>query len=178
MGDAAREGRIHRRGTVRTAVTAILTCVLAVGPVVSPVHGRDSSSIRWEWPLEPAVIAEPFRAPADRYGPGHRGVDLVGAVGANVRAPSDGVVAFSGVVVDRAILTIDHGAGYVSTLEPVDTELPPGARVFRGDAIGTISTGGHSVAGDLHVGVRLDGEYINPLTLVADVPRAVLLPCC
>jgi murein DD-endopeptidase MepM/ murein hydrolase activator NlpD len=156
----------------------MLACLLAFAPVTSPAQGRQSAPTRWSWPLERAVIAEPFRAPADRYGPGHRGVDLVGAVGAEVRAPSDGVVAFAGVVVDRAILTIDHGAGYVSTLEPVVSELVPGVRVARGDAVGTIATGGHSAEGDLHVGVRLDGEYINPLSLVGEVPRAVLLPCC
>ncbi len=51
-------------------------------------------------------------------------------------------------------------------------------RVRAGDIVGTIAVGGHVMAGALHLGVRLHGEYINPLTLFADLPRAVLLPCC
>jgi hypothetical protein len=38
--------------------------------------------------------------------------------------------------------------------------------------------GGHSEPGTLHFGVRWEGEYINPILLLDEVPRAVLLPCC
>ena len=48
----------------------------------------------------------------------------------------------------------------------------------RGDEVGVVALGGHTAAGALHFGVRLDGEYINPLLLLGGVPRAVLLPCC
>ena len=48
----------------------------------------------------------------------------------------------------------------------------------RGKRVGTVSLGGHAPAGTFHFGVRLDGEYVNPLLLLGGVPRAVLLPCC
>ena len=41
-----------------------------------------------------------------------------------------------------------------------------------------LAAGGHAAPGLLHFGVRLDGEYINPLILLGGVPRAILLPCC
>ncbi|WP_275934957.1 hypothetical protein [Microbacterium testaceum] len=44
--------------------------------------------------------------------------------------------------------------------------------------MGGVATGGHTGPGTVHFGVRLDGEYINPLRLLGGVPRAVLLPCC
>jgi murein DD-endopeptidase MepM/ murein hydrolase activator NlpD len=132
----------------------------------------------WVWPVQPFRLERPFVAPPHEYGPGHRGIDLT-VLGENiVRAPAEGVVAFSGQVAGRGILTIDHGEGLVSTLEPVESTLPAGAPVVAGAEVGTVSTGGHTAPGALHFGVRLDGSYINPLLLLGGVPRAVLLTCC
>ncbi|MFJ6652212.1 murein hydrolase activator EnvC family protein [Microbacterium sp. NPDC091313] len=130
----------------------------------------------WAWPVEPPRVAAAYQAPAHAYGAGHRGIDL--EADGVVRAPADGVVAFAGTVVDRGIVTIDHGGGYVLTLEPVEPAVAAGDSVRRGDAVGTVAAGGHAAAGTLHVGVRRDGEYINPMLLFGSVPRAVLLPCC
>lgn len=130
----------------------------------------------WQWPVEGVrTVIAPFRAPAHDYGPGHRGMD-VAAAGA-VRAPASGAVAFRGVVADRPLLTIDHGRGLVTTLEPVQSELSAGTSVRRGDVLATVSSGGHTPAGALHIGVRWNGDYINPMLLFGGVPRAVLLPC-
>jgi len=130
----------------------------------------------WAWPVSPVRIVAPFEAPPHAYGSGHRGVDL--AASGEVRAPAGGTVAFAGVVVDRPLITIDHGDGLVTTLEPVASELAVGDTVARGDPVGTVSTGGHAARGTVHFGVRLYGEYINPMLLLGGVPRAVLLPCC
>lgn len=133
----------------------------------------------WVWPVEGArQITEPFRAPSHDYGPGHRGIDLATAVGAVVHAPADGVVAFRGVVVDRPLITIDHGAGIVTTFEPMTSSLTPGSVVAAGDEIGIVATGGHTPAGELHLGVRWNDVYINPQLMFGEVARAVLLPCC
>lgn len=133
---------------------------------------------RWAWPVEPFRLHRPYEAPAHEYGPGHRGIDLIAAGSTAVVAPAAGVVAFSGAVAGRGILTIDHGDGLVSTLEPVDSDLSPGTAVLRGEPVATLAAGGHADPGALHLGVRFDGEYINPLLLLGGVPRAVLLPCC
>ena len=95
-----------------------------------------------------------------------------------MRAPADGIVAFSGTVVDRPLVTIRHDDGLVSTLEPVASALLPGDTVHRGQPVGALASGGHTPPGALHLGVRLDGAYINPLLLYGGAPRAVLLPCC
>ena len=130
----------------------------------------------WLWPVDGGrVVIAPFRAPAHEYGPGHRGMDV--AAGVEVRAPADGVIAFRGVVVDRPLLTIDHGNGLVTTLEPAQSDLAPGTPVRRGDVLGTVAAGGHAPGGTVHVGVRWNGVYINQMLLFGDVPRAVLLPC-
>ncbi len=134
---------------------------------------------RWRWPLlGTRAVVEPFRAPAHEYGAGHRGVDLVSSVGAIAVAPADGVIAFRGTVVDRPLLTITHADGLVTTFEPLRSTLDPGDAVSAGQEIGTVDVGGHTPAGALHIGVRRDGAYINPLLLFGDIPRSILLPCC
>jgi murein DD-endopeptidase MepM/ murein hydrolase activator NlpD len=145
----------------------------------APSGSATPSASGWQWPVDgPRRVTSPYRAPAHRFGPGHRGIDIDPSAGGVVRAPAAGVVAFRGVVVDRPILTIEHPGGYVTTFEPLESMLSAGDSVNAGDVVGTVSSGGHVSVGQLHLGVRLNGEYINPLLLWGPVPRAVLLPCC
>jgi len=148
--------------------------------VVLPAAARPpSAAAGWQWPVDGARhVVTPFQAPAHDYGPGHRGIDLSAPMGVVIHAPADGVVAFRGTVVDRPLITIDHGAGLVTTFEPANSALNPGAVVVAGDEIGVVASGGHSPADQLHLGVRFDGVYINPMLMFGEVPRAILLPCC
>ena len=151
---------------------AVATSILG-GPVVSAASV--AATPLWHWPVSGArVIVRPYLAPATPYGPGHRGVDLA-ASGAVVTAPADGIVHFSGIVVDRPVLSIEHAGGFLSSYEPVSSSLTKGDAVARGDPIGTLEPG-HCTSPCLHFGVRLDGEYVSPLLLLGGVPRAVLLP--
>ena len=132
----------------------------------------------WVWPVSGFRILTNYVAPAHRYGPGHRGIDLALFGIRSVRSPAAGVVQFTGRVVDRDLITIDHGNGLVTTLEPVTSPLAVGDRVGRGAEVGIVAEGGHTPPGAVHFGVRWHGEYINPMVLLGGVPRAVLLPCC
>lgn len=145
-------------------------------PLLSAAPSDDLATRGWVWPVAPVRIERPYEAPAHEYAPGHRGIDL--AVTGPVRAPADGTVAFVGPVAGRAVLTIDHGDGLVTTVEPAESELAVGDGVVRADVVATPAAGGHAAPGTVHVGVRLDGVYINPMLLLGGVPRAVLLPCC
>lgn len=176
-----------RHSKVRLACFAVL--VLAYLMASSGSVAAESLSIvsvgvtadeaRWKWPVDgERRVVEAFRAPAHAYGAGHRGMDVAVTSGGTVQAPAAGVVAFRGRVVDRPLLTIEHAPGLVSTFEPLDSDLRVGDRVEAGTVIGQAATGGHAIAGTLHIGVRVDGEYVNPLPLFEDIPRAVLLPCC
>ncbi|ARJ04843.1 hypothetical protein GCM10010988_35630 [Cnuibacter physcomitrellae] len=130
----------------------------------------------WAWPVPgPPVVARGYEAPATRYGAGHRGIDLEVGVGGEVRAPTDGTVAFVGQVAGRPVVALEHDGGYRSSLEPVSSSLAVGDRVARAQPIGVIADGGHC-AGCLHFGVRLRGEYLDPRALIVGIPRAVLLP--
>lgn len=161
-------------------LTAVLAGVAAVSlaSLSSAAAALPELSDRaWLWPVESFRLVRPYEAPAHEYGPGHRGIDLA-PVSDTVRAPASGLVAFAGPVAGRGVMTIDHGDGLVTTLEPVRPLLAAGAVVAKGEEVAVLAEGGHAAHSSLHLGVRWHGEYINPLLLLGGVPRAVLLPCC
>jgi murein DD-endopeptidase MepM/ murein hydrolase activator NlpD len=122
-------------------------------------------------------VRRPFDAPAQRWLPGHRGVDLAGSVGQPVLSAGAGTVTFSGVVAGRGVVTVRHAGGLRTTYEPVDDRAARGTGVARGARIGTLArTPGHCVpAACLHWGA-VDGDaYRDPLTLIDHGPP-VLLP--
>lgn len=168
-------GRRHGPAHVRPAIAMAGALAVVVGLLgtVPPSEARD-----WTWPLSPrpAVVGD-WAPPAQRWDRGHRGVDLGATAGAVVRSPADGTVAFVGFVVDRSVLTIDHGRGLRSSFEPVESPLVRGDRVRRGEVVGVLRGRDHCPTGDcLHWGVRRDDDYVNPLQFVGALEPSVLLP--
>lgn len=167
-------------GAVRVAVTVVAVTVLVLS---TPAAGEAGAAgpppelSRWGWPTGPPhQLLRPFEAPLTRYSAGHRGIDVAAVAGAPVFAASDGVVSFSGTVVDRPVLSVKHDGGLVSSIEPVAATVAAGDVVRAGDIVGAVASGGHCDGRCVHFGVRLHGEYVNPLALLAAVQRAVLLP--
>lgn len=170
-----------------SAVLAVpSTAASAVPPAVGmrsdaasgPTHRTAvRSTVRWSWPTTTRVVVRPWEAPATDYGPGHRGLDVPARPGTPVTAPADGTVAFAGQVGGREVVTIDHGGGLVSTLDPVVPSVPAGALVRRGDRVGTVGDGRCPVTAPcLHLGARVDGRYFDPLPLLPRPAWPVLLP--
>lgn len=141
------------------------------------------ASLAWGWPLagKPRVVHD-FDPPDKPWLSGHRGVDLLAAQGAAIRAPTAGVVTFSGVVVNRHVLTITTADGLRLSLEPVQSRLRAGDAVVRGETLGTLAGPTHCGAGPpgggscLHWGVRRGDTYLNPLQFILDLRPSVLLP--
>jgi murein DD-endopeptidase MepM/ murein hydrolase activator NlpD len=96
--------------------------------------------------------------------------------GTPVMAPDDGVVRFAGTVVDRPVLSITHPDGSISSLEPVSSDLSAGDVVSRGTTIGVVVAGHSPDADAVHLGARVDGEYISPLLMLGGGRPSVLLP--
>lgn len=135
-----------------------------------------SGSPPWAWPVPaPHPIVAAYIAPATPYSAGHRGIDIGSETGGPVRSPAEGVVHFAGFVVDRPVVSIRHVDGTLSSFEPVDPRVEAGDTVARGQIIGTLQPG-HCESACLHLGARIDGEYVNPLLLLGGLPRAILLP--
>ena len=93
-----------------------------------------------------------------------------------MRAPIGGVVELARTVVDRGVVVVRSGDIQVS-LEPVTATVAPGQQVKAGDPVGTVDSGPSHCAPQacLHWGLRVAGEYRDPLLLVQRY-RAVLLP--
>lgn len=163
---------------MKASILAALVLLIAsfAGENTTPAANEEPRG-NWSWPLspEPAVLRA-FDPPAKPWLSGHRGVDLQsGANAAQVMSPEAGTVTFVGVVVDRPVITIDHG-GIKSSFEPVESTLTAGTAVSKGDVIGTVLTGHCGVTPCLHWGVRRGEEYLNPLSFVRDLRPSVLLP--
>jgi len=171
-----------------TALGSALACTLAFGLVLSPsttrapsasareAGGASTSGARlWYPPLGPPLrISSAYALPNGPYRAGHRGIDLPAAPGDAVRSPAAGIVSFVGTVADRAVLSIRIDPRTVVSLEPVTSELREGEAVAHGEAIGAVDAGGHCAATCLHLGVRIDDAYVNPLRFLRQKP--VLLP--
>ncbi|MGY4857179.1 M23 family metallopeptidase [Cryobacterium sp. AP23] len=171
--------------TARAAPTVSAAPAAVVAPPATPAPPPGAGAAargeapaeRWYWPVGPPHdVLRPFEAPASTYGAGHRGIDLPGRAGSPVRAPSAGVVSFSGVVVDRPVLSIQHAGDLLSSFEPVSGTVRVGDRVSAGQVVGTVATGGHCADRCEHFGVRLHGQYISPLLFLGGIEQAVLLP--
>lgn len=155
-------------------LAVLLLAALAAAPVPLPAN------LAWGWPLAGSpTIVRGFDPPAKPWLPGHRGVDLLAPQGTAVLAPTDGVVAFSGVVVDRAVLTVAVADGLRLSFEPLASDLQAGDAVVRGQLLGVVEGPTHCRdpdAGCLHWGVRRGEEYVDPLQFLLDLRPSVLLP--
>jgi len=151
---------------------AVATAVLL--STVAPAAGEERP--RGEWPLRPQPeVIERFDPPDSPYGAGHRGVDLLGQVGQQVRAALGGTVTYAGMLAGRGVVVVDHGATR-TTYEPVTASASLGAAVARGDPIGTLQLGGSHCfpRACLHWG-WIEGEtYLDPLRLVGLGPVRLL----
>lgn len=121
-------------------------------------------------PVE-APILDPFRLPEGPYGPGNRGIEYDTESGEPVRAAAGGVVVFAGAVAGSLHVTVDHGGGMLSSYSFVERMLVGvGQTVGRGDRV--------ALAGPtFHFGVRVDGQYVDPASLMGRmVLRVRLIP--
>ena len=126
----------------------------------------------------PPLVLTAFRPPADRFGAGHRGVDLAAQPGSDVRAAGSGRVVFAGALAGRGVVSIEHAGGLRTTYEPVTASVAAGATVLPGQRVGEVEPGhpGCAPASCLHWGARLpDRTYLDPMSLLAPW-RVRLLP--
>ncbi|MET1051962.1 MAG: M23 family metallopeptidase [Mycetocola sp.] len=173
--------RLLRRPRSWVAVGVLVPALVVFGPApaaADPGHEDAAApAFSWDWPVAPPrPVLRPFVAPPTRYAAGHRGIDIGADPGDPVVAAAGGVVSFAGLVIDRPVISVRHPDGLVSSIEPVDAGVTAGDSVEAGEPIGTVAAGGHCDGRCVHVGVRLYGEYVNPLALLAEIDRAVLLP--
>lgn len=159
------------RARVRTGVARVVTAARA-GNAVPP------AAALWRWPLlvTPRVVRG-FDPPAQRWLPGHRGVDLAAVPGDTVVAAGAGTIAFAGPLAGRGVVTVTHGE-LRTTYEPVTATVKVGDLVAAGEPIATLAAGASHCGGYpscLHWGLRRGEVYLDPLLLLG-LSHPILLP--
>ncbi|NRD25562.1 murein hydrolase activator EnvC [Frigoribacterium sp. VKM Ac-2836] len=168
----------RRLAMVSAAIlVAVLAGSLPTRPAVASSGASPAGGAVWAWPVaSPHPVVRPFVGPPNPWSPGHRGIDVGTVPGSVVTAPDDGVVHFAGVVVDRPVLSIRHADGVLSSVEPVVAEVARGDAVTRGQTVGVLDEGHCADRPCLHLGARVDGEYVSPLLFLGEIEPSVLLP--
>ena len=123
---------------------------------------------------------------AGPFGPGHRGIDIAASVGELVRSPTAGRVVFAGRVAGTNWVSLLVAPGVLVTLGPLLDPASTADRVQLRTPVGRVGPGhwtqpvGRAGSGreeaSLHLSVRVDGVYVDPLAYLVDRPRPRLAP--
>ena len=105
-------------------------------PTSAPALPASGESGDWRLPLagRPEAVRG-FDPPDSKWGQGHRGVDLLGTAGQQVRAAGGGEVTYAGLLAGRGVVTVSHG-DVRTTYEPLDVSVGVGTTVHAGSVIG------------------------------------------
>ena len=111
----------------------------------------------------------------------HNGVDFSAPIGTPVRTVGDGVVVYSGYGASTGnMVRIQHNARYTTEymhLNSISKTARKGARIARGDVIGTVGRTGLASGVHLHFGLFDKGQYIDPMrSKILDAPSEVRPP--
>lgn len=123
-------------------------------------------------PLDKIFVTSPFYV--KRYyhpsspGKPHGGVDLRGKPGVPIYALQDGKVVIAERMFYEGIFTvIDHGSKVFSLyMHQSKLHVKEGDFVRAGEKIGEVGSTGISTGPHLHLGLKVDGEIMNPLSIL------------
>ena len=189
----------RRPGVVRgwhLPVLVLLLTLAALLPVAAPAATRngpgapppattpDPPRVPGLWMPVTGAVVRGFDARAGPYGPGHRGIDIAAPVGVTVRAPAAGRIVFAGPVAGTTWVSLLVAPGVRVTLGPLLDPVTVGrvssradlGRVGPGHRAGSTKGAGEGPAATLHLSVRVDGVYVDPLAYLVDRPRPRLAP--
>jgi len=132
----------------------------ALIPDPALVEAEDWQWCGWSPPVD-AAVADPFRPPPHRYGPGNRGIEFDVVSGQVVSAVSEGRVGFVGPVGGRNYVVLHHSSDLRTSYGPLSAiSVVRGQSVSGKDAIGQASEG-------FQLGLRQGGDYLDPAPFLA-----------
>ncbi|MBM3660926.1 MAG: hypothetical protein FJW95_15695 [Actinobacteria bacterium] len=162
--EPSRSPGAHRRAS--RLVVGIAIAVVA-GLVSGPAPAAAATDSPWQPPV-PGAVVRGFVEPASRFGPGHRGVDLVAPPGAPVVAAGRGTVVFAGAVAGALHVVVLHRGGVRTSYSYLlDVAVAVGDAVEGGVVVGHAGGVDHDGehGGVVHFGVRVGEAYVDPTVL-------------
>lgn len=99
----------------------------------------------------------------------HNGVDYAAPTGSPINPIADGTVAFAGPKgANGNLVVVEHAGGWVSYyahLSRFKKGLKKGDRVRQSGVIGYVGSTGRSTGPHLHLGVKRNGAFVDPLSI-------------
>jgi murein DD-endopeptidase MepM/ murein hydrolase activator NlpD len=163
---------LSRRRAAAMLSAAVLVTGLAALPLLAAFPAGATLPAASGWPLEPRPeVVRGFEPPPKPWLAGHRGLDLAGSPGQEVRSATPGTITYAGQLAGLGVVVVSHGP-IRTTYEPVVASVRSGATVKAGQPIGRLSAAGShcSPAVCLHWGLRRGDEYLDPLSLLTSGP--------
>ena len=98
----------------------------------------------------------------------HNGIDVKAPRGTPVAAVNSGVVVLAAdLFFGGNTIVLDHGEGLYSFYMHMDGfAVESGSRVERGGVVGYVGSTGRSTGPHLHMGMKLRGTNVNPLSII------------
>ena len=131
----------------------------------------------WAKPVPIFQVQREFLGPVSIYGPGHRGLDFAIEEEQQVTAPANGLITFSGAIVNRNIVTLRTRSGYLISFEQVCSKREAGEFVEQGQLLGqfcSISEDYGHCDNCVHFSVRGKNGYLNPKLFFGGLLPSVL----
>ena len=160
---------LSSRTTSRALAVLLIACSL-----LSPASRAVAATVLIP-PVDAPVIVR-FVEPPHRWAPGHRGLDYALPAGTSIRAAAGGTVIFAGDVAGHLAVTIEHGLGMQTTYTALrEITVERGQEVTQGTWIGYSGSAHPGGEPGLHFGVKVDGEYVDPATLLGSIDASSAL---
>jgi len=100
-------------------------------------------------------------------------------LGSMIKAPISGSLYFTGLVVDRQVVTIRSQAGYLASFEPACTKHKVGDAVLKGEEFAwhcpPTKTYEYHCEGCIHFSIRSQYGYLSPDYFLGKLKPSVLV---
>jgi len=155
--------------TAPTTVSTTATSTTAKTTTASSSGKIDYQGGTFAWPVPGYYrISSPF---GPRWGKIHKGIDIIGAGkainGTNVYPCANGTVKIAKYGWNGGFgnyIQIDHGNGICTIYAHLSSiSVSAGQKVQLGQKIGNVGSTGNSTGPHLHLGVVVNGNYVNPM---------------
>ena len=134
---------------------------------------KSIGNISFMWPVPSSGRVTSYfggrEAPVAGASTSHKGIDIGAVSGSDIKAAAGGSVVIATYSTSAGnYIMISHGGGvYTVYMHMKSMAVSEGDEVSKGQVIGYVGSTGYSTGPHLHFGIRVDGNYVDPLGYVS-----------